>query len=106
MLTTGTLGRRRHYTGAIFIKGFGDPSLSTASYQSNTLHFTTSRLEDFVTALKNAGVKKIVGKIVGDDTYFDKAPHGELLEPRRVRRLRAALGALPERRPSGQRQPA
>ena len=72
MLTTGTLAADGTYTGAIFIKGFGDPTLSTASYQSHTLHFTTSRLEDFVTALKNAGVKKIVGKIAGDDTYFDK----------------------------------
>ena len=73
LFTTGTLAADGTYTGAIFIKGFGDPTLSTASYQGHVLHFTTSRLEHFVTALKNAGVKKIVGKVAGDDTYFDKA---------------------------------
>jgi len=73
MLTTGTLAADGTYTGAIFIKGFGDPTLSTASYQSHVLHFTTARLEHFVTALQNAGVKRIVGRIAGDDTWFDKA---------------------------------
>jgi len=71
MLTTGTLADDGTYTGAIFIKGFGDPTLCTASYQRRVLHFSTSRLEQFVTALQNAGVKKIVGKVAGDDTYFD-----------------------------------
>jgi len=72
MLTTGSLAGDGTYTGTIFIKGFGDPTLSTASYQGHTLHFTTARLEHFVTALRNAGVKKIVGRIAGDDTWFDK----------------------------------
>lgn len=71
MLTTGTLASDGTYTGMIFIKGFGDPTLSTDAYQRNVLHFTTSRVGDFVAALKKAGVKRIVGRVAGDDTYFD-----------------------------------
>ena len=71
MLTTGTLASDGTYTGMIFIKGFGDPTLSTGAYQSKVLGFKTARLGDFVTALKKAGVKRIVGRVVGDGTYFD-----------------------------------
>ena len=61
LLTTGTVNAKGVYTGKIYLKGFGDPSL------------TTARLTDFVTALQNATVpvKKIVGNVVGDDSYFD-----------------------------------
>ena len=73
LLTTGTLGAGGVYRGRIYLKGFGDPSLSTGAYQQRVLHLKTSKLSDFVTALKNAGVKKIVGRVVGDDSYFDRA---------------------------------
>ena len=73
LFTTGTLASNGVYTGNLFVKGFGDPSFSTATYQSRVLHLRTSRISDFVTALENAGVKKIVGRVVGDDSYFDKA---------------------------------
>ena len=71
MFTTGTIAADGTYTGMIFIKGFGDPTLSTGAYQRNVYHFTTSRLGDFVTALRKAGVKRIVGRVVGDGHYFD-----------------------------------
>ena len=71
LFTNGTLAGDGVYTGNLFLKGFGDPSLSTTAYQSHVLHLRTSRLSDFVTALRNAGVKKIVGRVVGDDSYFD-----------------------------------
>ena len=73
LFTTGTLGSNGVYKGRLYLKGFGDPSLSTASYQKRILHLTTSRLGHFVGALRNAGVKKIVGRVVGDDSYFDAA---------------------------------
>jgi serine-type D-Ala-D-Ala carboxypeptidase/endopeptidase (penicillin-binding protein 4) len=71
LLTTGTIDSAGAYHGLLYLKGFGDPSFSTGSYQSHVLHLKTSRLGDFVTALKNAGVKRIDGGIVGDDSYFD-----------------------------------
>ena len=62
------------YRGLIYLKGYGDPSLSTVAYQSHVLHLKTSRLSDFVTALRNEGVKKIEGCIVGDASYFELLP--------------------------------
>ena len=73
LYTTGTVDSAGVYRGLIYLKGFGDPSFSTVSYQSRVLHLKTSRLGDLVTALKNAGVKRIIGRVVGDDSYFDHA---------------------------------
>jgi D-alanyl-D-alanine carboxypeptidase len=45
--------------GNLYIKGFGNST------------FTTSDLNQMVSELINKGIKKITGKIIGDDTYFD-----------------------------------
>jgi D-alanyl-D-alanine carboxypeptidase/D-alanyl-D-alanine-endopeptidase (penicillin-binding protein 4) len=71
LYTSGTLDADGVLHGRLYLKGYGDPSLSTPWYQKNVLHLTTSSLADFVTALKNAGVKKIKGRLVGDETWFD-----------------------------------
>jgi D-alanyl-D-alanine carboxypeptidase/D-alanyl-D-alanine-endopeptidase (penicillin-binding protein 4) len=46
--------------GDIFIKGYGNST------------FTVSDLETMVNTLKNKGIRKITGEIIGDDTYFDE----------------------------------
>lgn len=45
--------------GNIYIKGFGNPT------------FTTDELEEMVNQLYQAGVRRITGNVVGDDSYFD-----------------------------------
>lgn len=45
--------------GNLYLKGFGDPTLSE------------SDIDSLVLKIYNAGIKKIEGNIVGDDTYFD-----------------------------------
>jgi D-alanyl-D-alanine carboxypeptidase/D-alanyl-D-alanine-endopeptidase (penicillin-binding protein 4) len=45
--------------GNIYIKGFGNPT------------FTTEDLEDLVNQLYQAGLRKVSGNVIGDDTYFD-----------------------------------
>lgn len=45
--------------GNLYIKGYG-----------NSL-FTKSDLEECVKKLRNRGIRKITGKVIGDDTYFD-----------------------------------
>lgn len=46
--------------GNIYIKGYG-----------NSL-FTTSDMDSLVGVIKKMGIKKITGKVVGDDSYFDE----------------------------------
>jgi D-alanyl-D-alanine carboxypeptidase/D-alanyl-D-alanine-endopeptidase (penicillin-binding protein 4) len=45
--------------GNLYIKGFGNST------------FTTSDLNQMVIELKNKGIRKITGHIIGDDNYFD-----------------------------------
>lgn len=45
--------------GNIYIKGYGNPT------------FTSDELEEMVNQIYQAGVKRITGNVVGDDTYFD-----------------------------------
>ena len=45
--------------GNIYIKGFGNPT------------FTMDDLEDLVNELYQAGLSKVTGNVIGDDTYFD-----------------------------------
>jgi len=45
--------------GNIYIKGFGNPT------------FTSDELNDLVNQLFESGIRKITGKVIGDDTYFD-----------------------------------
>jgi D-alanyl-D-alanine carboxypeptidase len=58
--------------GNIFLKGYGDPGLSTSAFQKNRLHIRTSSLTTFVIHLQALGVTKIAGRVVGDDTWFDE----------------------------------
>ena len=57
--------------GDIYLKGFGDPTLSTSAYRRNVLRRPAANLADFVPALKAMGVTRIVGHVVGDESYFD-----------------------------------
>ncbi len=59
--------------GNVYLRGLGDPSLSTTAFQTRRLHFRTSNVRDFVTRLRALGVKRITGRVVADDGYFDRA---------------------------------
>lgn len=57
--------------GSVFLKGYGDPSLSTTSYQRDRLHISTASISSFVTRLKGMGVTQVMGNVVGDASWFD-----------------------------------
>jgi len=67
----GSLSPDGVFRGSLYLKGFGDPSLATPAFQRQVLHLRSARLEDFVSALKHAGIKRVVGRVVGDASYFD-----------------------------------
>ena len=58
--------------GDLYLRGLGDPSLSTRAYQHDVFGMTTASFETFARALKRDGVKKVKGKVVGDWSWFDK----------------------------------
>ena len=58
--------------GDLYLRGLGDPSLSTRAYQREVFDMTTASFETFARELKRDGVKKVKGKVVGDWSWFDK----------------------------------
>jgi hypothetical protein len=58
--------------GDLIVYGRGDPTIN-ARLHGNDIH---KALEPLVCALTNAGVKRIVGDLVGDESYFHGPPFG------------------------------
>ncbi len=57
--------------GDLYLRGLGDPSLSTRDYQRQDLGFSTASLEAFVRGLRARGVHTISGRVLGDESWFD-----------------------------------
>ena len=64
LLYTGKIDKNGTLNGDLYLRGSGDPSLSS------------ERLLDMVQKLRNAGVAKINGRIVADGTAFEDRPLG------------------------------
>jgi D-alanyl-D-alanine carboxypeptidase/D-alanyl-D-alanine-endopeptidase (penicillin-binding protein 4) len=60
-ITNGTL------TGDLIIKGSGDPTLGSWRWENTTDRYVLNLM---VTALKKAGIKKINGRVIGDDNLY------------------------------------
>ena len=68
---TGALNRETGIlNGDIIIKGGGDPALGSKNFSSHYEDF----MGQWVEAIKNAGIQKVNGKVITDDSYFDFDP--------------------------------
>ena len=67
--------------GNLYLKGFGDPSLSTLSYQRSVLGLTTASFESFAKRLRTLKVRKVKGRVLGDESWFDKKRTGPTWSP-------------------------
>ena len=68
-------------TGDLYLKGYGDPSLSTRAFQREELGFRTTSFENFAKRLKTLKVRKVNGRVIGDETYFDDLRDGPTWTP-------------------------
>lgn len=57
--------------GDIYIKGFGDPTLGAELPKGNVQY--KELMLQFVSAIKAAGIQKVEGRIIGDESYYDTA---------------------------------
>ena len=64
---SGSIDANGTLNGDIIIKGSGDPTLGSWRYEG---HHEKDILNQFVIALQKAGIKKINGRIIGDDSAF------------------------------------
>jgi D-alanyl-D-alanine carboxypeptidase/D-alanyl-D-alanine-endopeptidase (penicillin-binding protein 4) len=56
--------------GDIIIKGGGDPALGSGNFREHYEGFT----DKWVTEITGTGIKRINGRIIADDSYFDHRP--------------------------------
>lgn len=63
--------RRGEFSGNIFVRGAGDPSMSTF-FLANPMDI----FERWADALDSLGIRAIRGNIIGDDSYFDNTTWG------------------------------
>ena len=64
---TGAISADGTLTGDVIIKGAGDPTLGSWRYESAHENHILTLMVD---ALRKAGIKKINGRIIGDDSVF------------------------------------
>lgn len=57
-------------TGDIIIKGGGDPALGSDYFSEHYNDFTSN----WVNELRKAGIKRVTGRVITDDTWFDYKP--------------------------------
>jgi len=68
---TGTLNKRwGRLKGNIIIHGGGDPALGSKYFSDHYNGF----IANWVTEIKKLGIKKIKGRVIADDSYFDFLP--------------------------------
>jgi serine-type D-Ala-D-Ala carboxypeptidase/endopeptidase (penicillin-binding protein 4) len=68
---TGKLNRRSgKLKGNIVIKGGGDPALGSDYFSEHYKDFP----DNWITEIKKTGIKKIEGRVITDDSYFDYQP--------------------------------
>jgi len=64
---TGAIDPSGTLSGDVIIKGSGDPTLGSWRYEG---HHENDILNQLVTALQKAGIKKVNGRVIGDDSIF------------------------------------
>lgn len=67
---TGTLSKSGRLEGDIIIKGGGDPAFASPYFALNYNDFPLRWIDE----IKRLGIKKITGKVLTDDSYYDYQP--------------------------------
>jgi D-alanyl-D-alanine carboxypeptidase/D-alanyl-D-alanine-endopeptidase (penicillin-binding protein 4) len=70
VLGSGALGADGVYRGTLYLRGRGDPTFGGAAYVRDS-YGTGGTVDALAQQLADAGIKRVEGPIVGDETYFD-----------------------------------
>jgi D-alanyl-D-alanine carboxypeptidase/D-alanyl-D-alanine-endopeptidase (penicillin-binding protein 4) len=80
ILGSGTLGSDGVFTGTLYLRGGGDPSFGSASFDASA-YGTGATMQRLVSNLiRQSGITAVHGPVIGDESYFDSlrgtAPYG------------------------------
>ncbi len=70
VLGDGALEADGSYAGNLYLRGGGDPTFGSRSFGRNSYGGGAS-VEGLVSALKRAGIRRVTGRVVGDESLFD-----------------------------------
>jgi serine-type D-Ala-D-Ala carboxypeptidase/endopeptidase (penicillin-binding protein 4) len=71
----GSLTADGIWNGTLYLKGGGDPTFGGDRFNAE-MYGTGATVQDLVINLEAAGIRGVEGKIVGDDSYFNKLRGG------------------------------
>jgi D-alanyl-D-alanine carboxypeptidase/D-alanyl-D-alanine-endopeptidase (penicillin-binding protein 4) len=76
VLGAGRLTAGGTFIGTIYLRGGGDPSLGSSTFDRIMYGGSGATMGGLASGLKHAGIKRIQGAIVGDESYFDSLRGG------------------------------
>jgi serine-type D-Ala-D-Ala carboxypeptidase/endopeptidase (penicillin-binding protein 4) len=77
---TGTLSGGT-LTGSLWLVGGGDPSLSTDMFASRAFNGAGGHISDLAAAVRAAGIRRVSGRVFGDESMFDSVRTGPYWKP-------------------------
>jgi serine-type D-Ala-D-Ala carboxypeptidase/endopeptidase (penicillin-binding protein 4) len=75
VLGDGSIAPDGTYAGTLYLRGGGDPTFGTASFVRRAWG-TGGLIGDLATQLRDAGILRVQGAIIGDESYFDRRRGG------------------------------
>ena len=72
VMTDGTVDARGVLHGSLYLQGGGDPALGTPAFYNSYLAGLGTNIFALVPQLKRSGIKRVTGRLYGDDTIFDR----------------------------------
>jgi D-alanyl-D-alanine carboxypeptidase/D-alanyl-D-alanine-endopeptidase (penicillin-binding protein 4) len=71
VLGSGHLAAEGVWEGSLYLRGGGDPTLGSESFIRGHYGGVGTTLSTLVTQLKAAGIRRVTGRVDGDESYFD-----------------------------------
>lgn len=94
ILGRGSLSRGGQWRGTLYLKGGGDPSFGSASFDAAT-YGGGATIQRLVGTLKSTtGIKSVSGRLVGDESYFDSIRGTPATDDQNSGYLEGSLSAL------------
>jgi D-alanyl-D-alanine carboxypeptidase/D-alanyl-D-alanine-endopeptidase (penicillin-binding protein 4) len=75
VLGDGTLDDAGTWHGDLFLRGAGDPTFGSASFTQRA-YGTGATTAELAAGVREAGVRRVTGRVYGDETWFDRLRGG------------------------------